>query len=265
VGRCLDALGVDTVAALILTHLHEDHVGGMSEAIQGRTPQMVLAPAPCGPAARESDLADLASRTAVSRIASSDGDGGPVRGVAGEAVLEVFPSPLDTRCSGLARKGAALGEDSMVNDASLAIRATVPGVTAWVLGDLEDAGQAALARVVGAWTPGDEPTTVAVVAHHGTAKPHPGLATALSPDVAAFSAGRDNDYGHPTASALALYGGAVIVRTDQDGHVAVRADGRVATARRGVVSPGTEAGVQASGAGVSGSVPPAVRRRRWPA
>lgn len=157
----------------------------------------------------------------------------------------------------------------MVNDASLAVHAATGDVDAWVLGDLEDEGQRALARTIarGAATPGASPpgasapghsprgvaqingegprsavftapavpasssTTVAVVAHHGSAKQFDGLASLLAPNVAAFSAGADNGYGHPAREALAMYAqvGAVIVRTDEDGHLAIRTDGVVRT------------------------------------
>jgi competence protein ComEC len=277
VGQCLDALGVERIPALILTHLHADHAGGLAEAIRGgRMPDTVLTPVACGQAGQEREVARVADKATVHALASSARNPSPVRGTAGIVTFEVFASALDTRCRAPATGRASSGTERVVNDASLAIHAAVGNVDTWVLGDLEDEGQRALARAISRGVAGPiasgpiasravaaEPmvsesevagpaaprsadassrtTTVAVVAHHGSAKQDDGLASLLAPDIAAFSVGADNGYGHPAASALAMYArvGAAIVRTDEDGHIAIRADGTVAGERTGVAREAT--------------------------
>ena len=66
------------------------------------------------------------------------------------------------------------------------------------------------------------------VAHHGSADPGlPALLTRTRPEFAAIEVGRDNTYGHPTASTLAALRAAVprVVRTDRDGTVRLRIRG----------------------------------------
>jgi competence protein ComEC len=52
--------------------------------------------------------------------------------------------------------------------------------------------------------------------HHGSAMQDPQLIEFLRPRLTVFSVGAENPYGHPTESALELYGRyGRIVRTDQ--------------------------------------------------
>ena len=70
--------------------------------------------------------------------------------------------------------------------------------------------------------------------HHGsaTSSTRP-LLDAAAPDLAVISAGRGNRYGHPHAAVLDRYRavGARILRTDIDGAVTLRTDGRVVEVR----------------------------------
>jgi competence protein ComEC len=76
-----------------------------------------------------------------------------------------------------------------------------------------------------------EPATLRVlkVPHHGSlTSSSEALANALKPNVAVFSVGRSNNFGHPARAVLERYAaaGAAIYRTDQDGAVMVTTDGR---------------------------------------
>ena len=61
------------------------------------------------------------------------------------------------------------------------------------------------------------------VAHHGSAKQDPDLVRSLGARFGLISVGKDNDYGHPAPSLLALLRSAHIraFRTDNDGSIAV--------------------------------------------
>lgn len=65
------------------------------------------------------------------------------------------------------------------------------------------------------------------VAHHGSAYQDPELIRRVAPRLALISVGRDNPYGHPAPSTVAVLraGGAVVLRTDEDGALAVTGEG----------------------------------------
>jgi competence protein ComEC len=108
------------------------------------------------------------------------------------------------------------------------------------------------------------PVQVHKASHHGS---HHGDTvegiTALSPDAVVVSAGRDNQYGHPTPEALKLYAdaGAVVYRTDLHGSVVIDAEpsGRftVRVERDGAQPPPTPAPVPAPNPQPSPSPAPA--------
>jgi competence protein ComEC len=67
------------------------------------------------------------------------------------------------------------------------------------------------------------------VGHHGSkTSSTPEFLAAVSPEVAMISAGFQNSFGHPHATVLARLEArhAAILRTDEDGLVTVRSDGR---------------------------------------
>ncbi|MBI9114384.1 ComEC/Rec2 family competence protein [Sanguibacter suaedae] len=209
VGDCLDALGVEHLDLLVLTHFHADHVGGLQEALQGRTVTGALV----SPVAEPADQERATMRTLVDagipvRVAGPDlqgtlpGGGGPDGGDVRWSVL--WPAT-----------GAGLG----ANDGSVALDVRAQGLRLVGLGDLETSGQAGVRAVLEAGP--DEPVDVVKVAHHGSATQDRALAGLLAPRVALVSSGAGNTYGHPTVDALDLYRsvGAAVVRTDLCGTV----------------------------------------------
>jgi hypothetical protein len=77
---------------------------------------------------------------------------------------------------------------------------------------------------------------VVKVAHHGSARQDPALYRMLGASLALIGVGAENDYGHPTPSALRMLAGtgATVMRTDRDGSIAVSAQrmGGVVGSRR---------------------------------
>ncbi|MDR2453369.1 MAG: ComEC/Rec2 family competence protein [Bifidobacteriaceae bacterium] len=222
VGECLGQLGVERLDAVILTHFHADHVGGLAEALAGRAVGEVVYGAACGEVEAAGQVARLAQAAGavqrqISRAAAAPG---PVRGAAGQVQLAVYPPAMAALCPSQAQ---AAGESAAANNASLAVLAQVGGLEVWLLGDLEELGQdALLADLPAARPPGAG--GVVVAAHHGSASQSAALAQALAPKVAVMSAGRDNPYGHPSEGAIALYSQtAEIRRTDTEGLVALSA------------------------------------------
>ncbi|MBE1877741.1 ComEC/Rec2 family competence protein [Myceligenerans pegani] len=219
-GRCLDELGVTRVDLLVLSHFHADHVGGLTAVLEGREVRSALVsplPEPAAGAARTMDELAAADVPVRSPLAGE-------RGAAGDTSWEVLLSGLPGATPGASPgsgAGGAAGEGSGANDASVILLVRVAGLDVVLLGDLEDAGQAAL--LAETRRRGIADVDVVKVAHHGSRVQSRALAEQLSPAVALVSVGGDNEYGHPTDTALDLYSGvgAAVLRTDECGTFAL--------------------------------------------
>jgi competence protein ComEC len=204
--RCLDGLGVRRVPLLVLTHFHADHVGGLDAAFAGRTVTQLWVSPLAEPAAEATHVRQLAAQHGATVAVPPPG----TRAAVGSAVLEVL-GPLVPR-----------GEDpdasAAQNDASLVVRADLDGLRVLLPGDVEPPGQRAL-LAAGV----DLRASVLKVPHHGSARQEPDFFGATGATVAIASAGLHNDYGHPAPRMLALARtlGMTVLRTDQNGSVAV--------------------------------------------
>jgi competence protein ComEC len=211
IDRCLSDLGVDRLAAIVLTHAHADHVGGLAGALAGRPTGAVF----------------------VSPLRAPPEQADRVQAIALDSGIDVTPVTA----------GAAYQIDADLRIDVLWPRAvTVRGLRLLLTGDVETAAQVA---ITAGGAPATAPATagaggfdVAKVPHHGSAYFHPAFPAWVDPRIALVTVGRDNSYGHPSPEALAAWGagGAVIGRTDTDGALAVTLDstGRLQLVRRGI-------------------------------
>jgi competence protein ComEC len=207
VDKCLDDLDVETVALLVLTHSHADHIDGISGVSAGR-PVGGLAVAPGA-------LDDPAYADVAPWVKSNDV---PVRelpygstGSVGDLTWRVLgppPSAVDDA-----------GGDEAVNDSSVVLAVRTSGVSLLLTGDVEAPAQAALLQ----WDARALRADVLKVPHHGSADQDPDFLSAVRPRLAIVSVGVDNDYGHPAPSTLDVLsdGGATVARTDESGDIAV--------------------------------------------
>jgi competence protein ComEC len=241
-GGCLDRLGVERVDLLVLSHFHADHVGGLDAVLRGRTVVRALVTATADPPEQaERTLAALTDAGVPVQVAQpgatgsagapDDMGGNQDVGVSGEPGAgaggvrwEVLQAGVDGGPTSAARpstsRAVTAESDGGANDASVTLLLHVAGMDVVALGDLEDAGQTALARTLA--QRGSGPVDVVKVAHHGSATQSDRLAELLSPTVALVSSG-ENTYGHPTDRALDLYRGvgATVLRTDTCGTFAL--------------------------------------------
>lgn len=235
--RCLDELGVTTLDLLVLTHFHDDHVGGLADVLDGRVvDEAYVSPVrePAGHAEGVARLLDDASIPWQAVSASPDG----LALLAGSAPERVewgvlAPAVRVTEAGASGQDSTAPAGEGSANDGSVVVAVRTPDLSIVALGDLEAPGQAGLLRTLTDGGASLGPVDVVKMAHHGSRAQDPELARLLSPDVVLVGVGADNTYGHPTDDALDLYEfhGATVLRTDLCGTsgVLVR-DGRTLVA-----------------------------------
>jgi len=200
----LDRLGVDRLAAIVLTHPQRDHVGGAPAVLARLGVGVVLDPGlPAASPDEEAALEEAARRK--------------VRIVRARAGLRFRLGRLEIRVVWPNGPGIA-GEDP--NEHAVVLVASYGETDVLLTADAESNVTLPLRL---------PPVEVLKVAHHGSADDGlPDLLRRLRPRVAVISCGAHNDYGHPTAStlaALAAAPGLAAYRTDEDGAVVVESDG----------------------------------------
>lgn len=206
---CLTRAGIAEIDLLVITHPHADHGGNVAAILAAAPVRDVLVSPVRTPIADRIDD-EFESAGIAPRIGSVGLSG--ESGTASWTVLwpeSSVPYPDD-------------GDGPGANDASVVLLIEVDGQRIVPLGDLEDRGQAGLAKMTRACGAPCRDVDIAVVAHHGSRTQSDELAALLSPSIALIGVG-ENSYGHPAPETIELYEsvGAVILRTDTDGDIKV--------------------------------------------
>lgn len=195
--------GVVRIEAIVVSHAHPDHAGGLGYLLErfevGEVWEGLAAPAD----ASYRRLLALAHRSvrcrSLSRGVRADWDG---------LQVTVLGPPPPRRAPWSVR-----------NDDSLVLRLAYGRRSFLLTGDVEQAGEGALPAEV---------ADVLKVPHHGSrTSSGAGLLQRVAPRLALVSAGYRNRFGHPHAQVLAGYraAGALLLRTDLDGALHVTTDG----------------------------------------
>ncbi len=199
IDRCLRDLGVTEITAIVLTHYHRDHVGGIAGALRGRNVQRIIATGYLEP----KEQFDYVLREIPADIPQSKVTAGQRYSLGDMTVQVLWPARY-------------IREGSMPNNASVVVLVTIEGSGILLTGDIEREAQAEIMRGL---------ATVDVnlikLPHHGSANLDEGFASWANAEIALIGVGKDNDYGHPAPEALKQWSGAEIFRTDQDGAVAL--------------------------------------------
>ncbi|MFE5211628.1 ComEC/Rec2 family competence protein [Streptomyces sp. NPDC056600] len=211
VDRCLRTLGVQRIPLVVLTHFHADHVAGLPGVLRGRAVAEIAVtglPDPVDQAAFVHRTAARAAIPVTQALAGQERHTGRLRWRVVWPAAAPHPSAADS--------GALTP-----NDASVTLLVRTAGLRLLLLGDLEPPAQRALAASPLLAGPGG--VDVLKVAHHGSPHQDTGLMLRLTPRLALISCGRDNSYGHPAPSTVAALRarGALVLRTDRDGALAV--------------------------------------------
>ncbi|MCW2814075.1 MAG: internalization-related competence protein ComEC/Rec2 [Nocardioides sp.] len=210
VDRCLDALDVERVPLLVLTHFHADHVDGLAGVLDDRAVGEVWTTSVLDPPEAVDEV--VAAVAAAGAVATLPAVG--ARQFGAVTVQALWPRP--------APPAPGPGDGSTANDASVVLVAEVEGLRVLLTGDVEPPGQAALAATLPALD-----VDVLKVPHHGSRYQDLPWLLSLRAEVALISAGADNDYGHPAPDLVSALedAGTEVARTDEDGDVLVLADG----------------------------------------
>lgn len=202
-----------SVEAVILTHPHTDHVGGIPTVLRSLAPRAFFDAAYAGDAERYRASLRLARDLGIPWRRVHPGDSLQVDEV---TVTVLAPDSAWT---------ASLADP---NEASTVLRVRVGRVRFLLTGDAERGEEGwLLAR-----TPSLLRADVLKVGHHGSASSTaPRFLAAVHPRVALVSVGAGNRYGHPSPAVLRelAEAGATVLRTDLLGSVVLRTDGRTLT------------------------------------
>ena len=197
------------VVALVLSHPHSDHVGGAASVVRWLTPAEVWDPAYVSPTRSYSHALRSIANSAIHWQRVDPGDS-----LVADGVVVNFLAPDSAWAAQLADP----------NEASAVAMARYGQVRFLLTGDAESAEEQ--------WLLQHGPSInadVLKVAHHGSSTSSgEAFLAAVSPRVALISVGAENAYRHPSQSVLDRLSRRRIptLRTDRDGSVVVRTNGR---------------------------------------
>jgi competence protein ComEC len=204
----LMARGVRRIDVLVVTHPHEDHIGGLGAVVAALPVGMVLDPMLAEDNEQYRELRAAIKRKHISVHRATEGQQLDL----GDGVLLEVLNPPDPRLMG-----------ASANDSSVVMRLTSQHFSMLLTADIEHLGAVHVARL------GDEiRSTVLKVPHHGSAgDAGSGLVQTVRPALAVISVGENNQFGHPSPETLRELEavGAKVMRTDRDGAVTTRVRG----------------------------------------
>lgn len=201
----LKALGVSRIDVVAVTHAHADHVGQLDEVLAAfDVGEVWMSGTPATSATFEEGVAAIEA----SEAAYEEPRAGDQTSVGSLAIDVLHPSQL-------------VGD---IHGDMLSMRVSYGALSVLFTGDAEADEEA---EMLGR----DRDTlasTIYQVGHHGSStSTSPALLDAVSPEVAVYSAGQGNSYGHPHAEVLDRIAGAgvAVYGTDVNGTVTVTSDG----------------------------------------
>ncbi len=204
----LEALGVERLSLLVLSHGDEDHIGG-ADGVLSRIPTERVWINGELPDTQSAELLRRAAETSESPLyAVSAGEQARV----GELILTVLAPTEPTEDGG--------------NEASIILRAQFREIGAIFSGDAGVEEEEALLARVGAAQLDCE---FYKVGHHGSnTSSGDAFVKAMSPEYAVISCGADNSFGHPTGAVLLRLERycSQVLRTDLSGELLFVSDGQ---------------------------------------
>jgi competence protein ComEC len=201
----LKRLGVHALDAVIITHLHDDHAGGLVHVLHSfETRRVIVTP----DVVRAAD-SSITHNTGVISVAF----GGMMLGVEVCRFYVLSPDSVNTDASGNA------------NRRSIVVKIQYGNTSMLLMGDAEREEEERLVARYGGFLKSD----VLKIGHHGSkAATSQEFLSAVRPDYALISVGRANRFGHPAGSTMQRLhaSGAEVFRTDEMGAIFLATDGK---------------------------------------
>jgi len=199
----LHSYGVETIDFLVITHPHEDHIGGLPDVIDTFDVGEIYMP-------RVSHDTQI-----FERLLTSIRDNGH-RINASSAGIVILSAP-DLHIEIVAPAGDSYRE---LNNYSTVVRLTYGNVSFLFTGDAESASENEMT--------GNIQADVLKVAHHGSnTSTSDSFLRRVAPTYAIIFVGAENSYGHPSEAVMSRLSaaGVSVFRTDESGTVVVTTDG----------------------------------------